>query len=146
MSGARYERTKRADQRLIGFECQDCGWISFPDQKRVCKGCGRPDAEFEEMPLADQGVVQSFVVQEYLPDDIETPQPVAIVDIPQRDDTGESARVYGLLTETALEDLSVGTVVEARFRELFTTGERPIHSVKFAVPRSVHGSGGETDA
>lgn len=135
MSGPRYHRTKRQDQRLVGFECQSCGWVSFPEEKRTCKRCGDAPAEFTDVQLAERGEIQTFVVQEYLPEDIETPQPVAIVDLPQADGDGEPARAYGLLTETHLDDLEVGTEVEARFRELFSDGERPINSIKFAVPR-----------
>ena len=134
MSGPRYQRTRRQDQRLVGFECQSCGWVSFPDEKRTCKRCGDAPAEFEEVELAERGTVESFVVQEYLPDDIETPQPVAMVDLPQADGGGDPARVYGLLTETGLEEIDVGTEVVARFRELFSEGERPINSFKFSVP------------
>jgi len=84
------------------------------------------------------GEIKTFVVQEYLPDDIEVPQPLkAIVDLPQEDGSGESARVYGLLTETDLDELSVGTEVVARFCELFDDGERPINSFKFSAPREV---------
>jgi uncharacterized OB-fold protein len=135
MSGPRYQRTRRQDQRLVGFECQSCGWVSFPDEKRTCKRCGDAPAEFEKVELAERGTVESFVVQEYLPDDIETPQPVAMVDLPQADGGGDPARVYGLLTETGLEEIDVGTEVVARFRELFSEGERPINSFKFSVPR-----------
>ncbi|AQL41550.1 hypothetical protein BV210_01945 [Halorientalis sp. IM1011] len=135
MSGPRYDRTKRQDQRLIGFECQACGWVSFPEEKRTCKRCGDAPAEMEEVQLQERGEIQTFVVQQYLPDDIETPQPVAIVDLPQEDGDGEPARAYGLLTETDLEEIDVGTEVVARFRELFSDGERPIDSFKFSVPR-----------
>lgn len=137
MSGPRYHRTREQDQRLLAFECQSCGYVSFPDEKRTCKRCGDAPGTFEEVQLAERGEIQTFVVQEYLPDDIEVPQPLAIVDLPQADGAGESARVYGLLTETELDELSVGTEVEARFRELFDDGERPINSFKFAVPREV---------
>lgn len=135
MSGPRYHRTRRQDQRLVAFECQSCGWVSFPEEKRTCKRCADAPAEFEEVELAERGEVQTFVVQQYLPDDIETPQPVAIVDVPQADGDGEAARVYGLLTETDLEEIEVGREVEARFRELFDEGERPINAIKFSVPR-----------
>lgn len=135
MSGPRYHRTRAQDQRLVAFECQSCGYVSFPDEKRACKRCGEAPATFEEVQLAERGEVKTFVVQEYLPDDIEVPQPLAIVDLPQSDGSGEAARVYGLLTETELEDLDVGTEVEARFRQLFDDGDRPINSFKFAVPR-----------
>jgi uncharacterized OB-fold protein len=134
MTGVRYDRTKRQDQRLIGFECQSCGYVSFPEEKRICKRCGETPAEFEQVQLRERGEIQTFVVQQRLPGEFETPQPVAIVDLPQVGD-GEAARVYGLLTETSLEELEIGATVEARFRELFTDGDRPIHSFKFAIPR-----------
>lgn len=145
MSGARYHRTRRRDQRLVGFECQECGWVSFPEEKRVCKGCGAAPAEFEDVQLAERGTVQTFVVQERLPEEFETPQSLAIVDLPQADGDGDPARVYGLLTETGLEDLSVGAEVEARFRELFTVCERPVHSFKFAAPRGAGGPDSSED-
>ena len=135
MSGPRYERTKEQDQRLVGFECQECGWVSFPDEKRTCKRCGDAPATFEQVDLAERGEIKTFVVQEYLPDDIEVPQPVAIVDIPQADGSGDPARAYGLLTESDLEEIDVGTEVVARFRQLFDDGARPINSFKFSVPR-----------
>lgn len=144
MSGAGYHRTRRQDQRLVAFECQDCGWVSFPEAKRVCKRCSAAPAAFEEVQLAEHGTVQTFVVQERLPDEFDTPQPLAIVDVPQVAPSdgegtkadGEPARVYGLLTETSLDELEVGATVEARFRRLFTVGERPVHSFKFSTPRT----------
>ena len=135
MSGSRYHRTKLQDQRFVAFECQDCGWVSYPEQRRICKRCGSAPATFEQVSLQERGEIQTFVVQEYLPDEFETPQPVAIVDLPQVNNQGESARVYGLLTETHLDEIEVGCVVEARFRELFVNGDRPVHSFKVSVPR-----------
>lgn len=136
MSGPRYHRTREQDQRLVGFECQACGYVSFPEERRICKRCGDAPADIERVSLAEQGIVETFVIQEYLPEDIESPQPVAIVDIPQSDSDGEPARAYGLLTETKQEELEIRTKVEARFREIFDDGDRPINSFKFAVPRS----------
>lgn len=135
MSGPRYHRTREQDQRLVGFECQACGYVSFPEQRRICKRCGDAPADVESVDLAECGTVLTYVVQEFLPDDFETPQPVAIVDIPQADDDGEPARAYGLLTETPADEMAVGLEVEARFRELFNDGDRPINSFKFAKPR-----------
>lgn len=139
MSGTRYARDRRQHERLVAFECQDCGWVSYPEQRRTCKRCGTAPAEFEEVQLAERGEVLTYVIQERLPEEFETPQPLAIVDVPQADGEGEPARVYGLLTETTRDELAVGTEVEARFRELFTVGERPVHSFKFATPRSEKG-------
>lgn len=135
MSGPRYHRNRRAVERLVGYECQSCGWVAFPTEKRCCKQCGKPGAPFEEVALAEEGEIQTFVVQEFLPDEFESPQPLAIVDIPQVAGDGEPVRVYGLVVETDADDLAIGDTVDARFREMFTDGERPIHSFKFAKPR-----------
>lgn len=143
MSGTRYTRDRRQHERLVAWECQGCGWVSYPEEKRICKRCGDAPAEFEAVKLAPRGEVQTYVVQERLPDEFETPQPLAIIDVPQADGEGEPTRVYGLLTETNPDELAVGTEVEARFRELFTIGERPIHSFKFATPRERTADGGE---
>lgn len=137
MSGPRFHRTRREDQRLVGYECQSCSWVSLPLEKRTCKRCGDAPAEFETVQLAEKGVVQSFVVQERLPDEFETPQPIAILDIPQAEGEGEAARVFGLLTESELDNIEIGMEVDARFRELFTDGNRPINSFRFSVPRGV---------
>lgn len=134
-SGVRYHRQREANERLVAWECTDCGWVAFPEAKRVCKRCGAAPADMTEVQLAEEGIVRTFVVQERLPAEFETPLPLAIVDVPQADGEGDPARVYGLLTETTLEDLEVGTRVEARFREVFSVGERPVHSFKFSVPR-----------
>lgn len=135
MSGQRFHRTRREDQRLVGYECQSCGWVSFPVEKRICKKCGDAPAEFEEVELAEKGVIQTFVVQERLPDEFETPQPIAILDIPQVNGSGSGPRVFALLTESELDELEIGMELDARFREIFTEGDRPINSFKFSVPR-----------
>lgn len=135
MTGPGYHRTKRQDQRFVGFECQACGWVSFPAERRICKRCGAAPAPYEEVNLAERGVVQTFVVQEFLPDEFDSPQPLAMVDLPQADGEGEPARVYGIFTETGAEELEIGEEVDARYRVMFEDGDRPIHSMKFSAPR-----------
>jgi uncharacterized OB-fold protein len=134
MSGPRYRRTREQDQRLVAFECQECGWVSYPEEKRTCKKCAAAPTTYERVQLQEQGEVLSFVEQVYLPDDFESPQLLGMIDIPQVGD-GEPARVYGLFTETEREEIEVGSQVDARFRELFDDGDRPINSFKFSVPR-----------
>lgn len=134
MSGPRYQRTKRQSERLIGYECQDCGWVSFPRERKTCMRCGDPRADFEEVQLTERATLKSFVVQEYLPDEFETPVPLGMVDIHQEGE-GEPARAYGIFTESDLDELEVDREVDARFREMFTDGDRPIVSFKFSVPR-----------
>lgn len=104
MSGPRFQRTKRENHRLIGYQCQSCDWVSFPEKKRTCKRCGDAPATFEEVSLKKTGIIQSFVVQERLPNEFETPQPIAIVDIPSKKGEGAAARVFALLTETELRN------------------------------------------
>lgn len=134
MSGPRYHRQRHQNERLIGFECQGCGWVSLPEPKQVCKRCADHEAGFTEVALADEAEILTFVEQQVLPDDFEPPLLLAMVDIPQIND-GEPARSYGLLTETDLDEVEIGDTVEARYRELFTDGDRPINSFKFSVPR-----------
>lgn len=135
MKSPRYERDRRQNQRLIAYECQACGWVSFPETRQACKRCATAPADFEEVALAERGVVRTYVVQKYLPDAFEDPQPLAIVDIPQADGAGESARVYGILTETDPDELAIGAEVDATFRELFTDADRPINAFKFKQPK-----------
>jgi uncharacterized OB-fold protein len=96
--------------------------------------CGDPRADFEEVQLTERATLKSFVVQEYLPDEFETPVPLGMVDIHQEGE-GEPARAYGIFTESDLDELEVDREVDARFREMFTDGDRPIVSFKFSVPR-----------
>jgi len=107
MSGPRYHRTREQDQRLLAFKCQSCGYVSFPDEKRTCKRCGDAPATFEEVQLAERGEIKTFVVKSISPTISRYHSHQPIVDLPQEDGSGESARVYGLLTETDLDELSV---------------------------------------
>jgi uncharacterized OB-fold protein len=134
MSGPRYRRTREQDQRLVAFECQECGWVSYPEKKRTCKKCATAPTTYERVQLQEHGKVLTFVEQVYLPDDFESPQLLGMIDIPQVGD-GDPARVYGLFTDTEREEIEVGSRVDARFRELFADGDRPINSFKFSVPR-----------
>ena len=76
----------------------------------------------------------SYVVQQRLPDDFETPLPLGIVDVPQEGD-GEPARVYGLFTETSPDEMDVGMEAVADFRTVFELSGLPVHSFKFKRSR-----------
>lgn len=126
-------RDRNQNERFEARECGSCGYVSFPERREVCKRCGdHPD--WETVELDRRGVVQSYVVQNRLPDEFETPLPLAVVDVPQIGD-GESARVYGLFTETDPDDMEVGMDVEADFRRVFDVNGLPVHSFKFKLPR-----------
>jgi uncharacterized OB-fold protein len=132
MSGTRYTRLRRNSERFIGFECQECGWVSFPEERETCKRCGAVEADFESVQLSRRGRIRSFVVQQYSPEGLSSPQPIAVVDVTQ-ESNGDPARTYGLLTDTDPDDIEIGAAVEARFRMMFEVGDRPIHAFKFVL-------------
>lgn len=128
-----YWRDSEQNRRLVARECQSCGFVAFPERREVCKRCGS-HPEWEEVRLEQEGEVKSYVVQNTLPDEFETPLPLAVVDVPQKGD-GEPARVYGLFTETPPEEMEIGMVAEAEFREVYRVDGLPVHSYKFKLPR-----------
>lgn len=133
MSGPRRWREKPQHERLVAQACGDCGYVSFPEQRTICKRCGAvPD--WDRVRLTERGTVQSYVIQNQLPEAFETPLPVAILDVPQ-EGNGEPARVFGLFTETAPEDLEIGLEAEADFRRLYEVDRLPVRSFKFTLPR-----------
>ncbi len=127
-------RGREANERLVGFECGDCGYVSFPEEKRTCKRCGAVDPEWGHVELQERGIVASYVVQNRLPEGFETPLPLAVMDVPQVGD-GEPARVYGLFTETDPDDVEIGMEADADFRTIFDVDGLPVHSFKFKRPR-----------
>ena len=140
-------RDRDRNERLAATECSSCGYVSFPERRGVCKRCGER-GEFSETTLAERGIVQSYVIQNRLPDAFETPLPLAVLDVPQAgandgegtasgagdENAGEPARVYGLFTETDPEAMEIGMEAEAVFRETFDIEGLPVHSFKFTVP------------
>ena len=128
-----FVRDRAANERLEGKECGSCGYVTIPERREVCKRCGEyPD--WSDVQLEERGTVQSYVVQQRLPDEFETPLPVAVVDIPQ-EGNGEPARVYGLFTETDPDDVEIGMEAEADFRTMFAIDGLPVNSFKFKRPR-----------
>lgn len=128
-----FVRDRDANELLAARECGSCGYVSFPERRTVCKRCG-DHPEWESVHLQERGVVQSYVVQQRLPDEFETPLPLAIVDVPQEGD-GEPARVYGLFTETDPAQVEIGMEADAEFRTMFEAEGLPVHSFKFKRPR-----------
>jgi len=118
-------RITKENARLIGYRCQSCGWISFPERKRVCKGCRAAPARFEELKLAPHGRVLSYVVQQRLPEGFETPLPLALVELE------DGVRVYGQLVDCAPEEVKVGLEVEAELRVMYQEGGARVYSYKF---------------
>lgn len=128
----RYTRDRAQNERLVGFECQQCGYVSFPERRRICKSCVATPSEWEEVELTGRGIIQSYVVQERLSDAFDNPLPLAVIDLAQAGE-GKPARVFGLLTETDPADIAIGKAVESRFRRIFEVDGLPVHSYKFRL-------------
>ena len=122
-------RIGRENAQLISYKCKSCGWVSFPECKRTCKRCGAAPAEFEEIEMKPYGKIISFVVQHRLPEDFQTPLPVAVVEFQ------EGARVYGEIIECKPEDVHVGMAVEADLRVMYEENELNVYSYKFKPRR-----------
>lgn len=131
----RYWRPRERNERLTGYECDECGYVSFPEKRKICKQCTATPSEWTEVRLQEKGIVQSYVVQQRLSDAFEKPLPLGVIDMPQVGD-GEPARVFGLFTETDPDDIEIGKEVVADFREVFEVDGLPVHSYKFKLDRA----------
>jgi uncharacterized OB-fold protein len=121
-------RIARENARLIGYRCNECTFVEFPEPRRVCKRCRRP-TEFVEVTMKPYGKVVSFVVQHRLPEGLETPLSLAVVDLE------DGARIYGHMTECKPEEMRVGMSVEAEYRIFYDDDGLRIHSYKFRPRR-----------
>lgn len=121
-------RISRANARLIGYKCQQCGFVEFPEARRTCKVCRVP-VEFAEVQMGWRGQVVSFVVQHRLPEGFETPLPLAVIDLEN------GARVYGQIIECKPEEWKVGLEVEAEFRVFYDDQGLSVYSYKFRPTR-----------
>ncbi|NVM04431.1 MAG: OB-fold domain-containing protein [Candidatus Helarchaeota archaeon] len=111
--------------KLEGKQCENCGYVSYPEYHKICVKCGTVD-QWKVVKLAKKGTVMTYIIQHYLPAMFETPLPLAIIDL---DPPG--GRVYGMLTETKAEEMKVGLRVEVNFREIYYDRGLGIHSIKF---------------
>lgn len=134
MHKPRYWRPRESNEQLIAYECQECGYVSFPEEREICKRCTATPSDWEQVRLEERGIVQSYVVQQRLSDAFESPLPLGVIDMPQVGD-GEPARIFGLFTETDPEDIEIGLEVEADFRRVFDVDGLPVHSYKFKLAR-----------
>jgi uncharacterized OB-fold protein len=123
-------RIARENALLLGYRCKSCGWISFPERKRVCKRCRAAPAEFDEIQLRPYGRVLSYVVQYRLPQGFETPLPLAIVELE------DGVRVYAQLVECSPEEIEVGVEVEAELRVMYEESGARVYSYKFRPRRT----------
>lgn len=119
-------RVARENAQLIGYRCRRCGFVEFPEPRKICKRCRIP-TEFEKTQMSPRGKLVSFVVQHRLPEGFETPLPLAVIDL------ADGARVYGQIIECKPEELQVGLEVEAEFRVFYDDQGLHVYSYKFRL-------------
>lgn len=77
--------------RLLGTKCGKCGQVYFPS-RRNCPRC--PDETVEDLPLSDQGTLQSFVVADVAPPGYQVPHAQGYIDLSE-----DGPRIFSLLTD-----------------------------------------------
>jgi uncharacterized OB-fold protein len=124
-------RIAKENAQFVAYRCKSCGWVSFPERKRICKYCRAAPAEFEELQMKPYGKIISFVIQHRLPEGFQTPLPIAVVELE------EGARVYGEILECSPEEVKMGMEVEAELRVMYQENGLNVYSYKFRPRRSL---------
>lgn len=126
-------RTASAKFGLERTKCGECGRIDDPTAER-CYYCGADD--LEAVTLSTEGTVLTVVVQHHLPEEFDTPLPLAIVETP------EGGNLLGQFV--AVEDpygIDIGDDVAVEIRRFTREDGEVLYEPKF---RPVE-SGGDAD-
>ena len=116
MSLAKHWRLQSQRYRLIGVECEDCGWKSFP-QRQICPQCKSMEVHPHE--FKPEGKVYSHTVIYDAPAGYEKSIPYAAA-LVQLD---EGPLVTAQLTDVNVDDVRIGMPVEMVTRRLRQYGE-----------------------
>lgn len=118
-------RNRFAIYDLKRKRCENCG--RFDDaSSEACYRCGRTDLTTVE--LTPEGEVLTFVVQHYLPEEFDTPLPIAVVETP------EGAKVLGMFTEIeAPHDIDVGDQVTIELKRFTRDDGQVLYEPKFRL-------------
>ena len=97
--------------RCHGHQCQKCGKIQFPPQKR-CIYCQAEEESLVEVPLADKkGVLVTYSLDERTAV-IDPPNVLAAVNL------NGGGRIFGQMTDRDVNKLKVGLPMELTFRRI----------------------------
>ena len=80
------------DLHLLGSRCDQCGQLYFPS-RRNCPRC-LDDRLIKQVPLSDQGTLQTFVVASMAPPGYSVPYAQGYIDL-----SGDGPRIFSLLTD-----------------------------------------------
>ncbi len=77
---------------LLGSKCEKCGGVFFPARKN-CPYC-LDDRFSKQMPMSDEGILQTFSVAKVAPPGYSTPHAQGYIDL-----SGNGPRIFSLLTD-----------------------------------------------
>ena len=121
-------RERDQNLRLQGTRCQACGTVQFPPQ-RICTKCHAKD-QMEPYYLSDKkGKIATYV------GDHITPMPEMPTITAEVDFEG-GGRMECYTTDTMLEQLAIGSVVEMTFRKMRVEDGVHIYFWKSTLPRT----------
>lgn len=120
MISPKYVREIPQRYRLEASKCKSCGKINFPP-RLVCPNCR--SREFETIKLSDEGKILTYTIIRVASDTYSfgTPYGVAIIEL------NEGAKLMAQITDTKLEDISIGKKVKIVFRKIKDDGKTGIH-------------------
>jgi len=80
------------DLHLLGTQCDQCGQVYFPS-RRNCPYC-LDDRLIKQIPLSDEGILQTFVVASMAPPGYSVPHAQGYIDLSEK-----GPRIFSLLTD-----------------------------------------------
>lgn len=80
------------DLHLLGTQCEQCGQVYFPS-RRNCPHC-LDDRSIKQIPLSDEGTLQTFVVASMAPPGYSVPHAQGYIDLSEK-----GPRIFSLLTD-----------------------------------------------
>lgn len=118
-------RNRTAKFGLDRAECTDCGRMN-DSTAELCYHCGGDT--FEDVTLSPRGEVETYVVQHALPEQFDTPLPIAIVVTP------EGGKVLGMFTEIdEPHSVAIGDTVTIELKRFDRQDGQVLYEPKFRL-------------
>lgn len=105
--------------RLEASKCKKCGKINFPP-RLVCPVCGH--REFEQVTLADQGILKTYTVIHVAPSGFEDEVPYAIGIVELKDGVSTMMQIV----DVDEKDIKIGMPIQIEFRKVQKEGHSGI--------------------
>jgi len=100
------------DLHLLGTQCEQCGQTYFPS-RRNCPHC-LDDRSIKQIPLSDEGTLQTFVVASMAPSGYSVPHAQGYIDLSEK-----GPRIFSLLTDYGeSSNLKIGCMMNLKIVRL----------------------------